>query len=615
MKFTELGLSPNILEGISRLGFETPTPVQSEVIPVILEDKRDVVALAQTGTGKTAAFGLPLLQMLTPKSPVPQALVLCPTRELCMQITRDLQSYATALPGVRVLAVYGGADIRPQLSALERGVQVVVATPGRMLDILRRERVDFSQIDRVVLDEADEMLNMGFVEDLESILSTVPDGARTLLFSATMPREVAQIAKKYMREPVEITVGNRNARAENVNHEYYVVHARDRYDALRRIVDVYPRMYGIVFCRTRLETQDIADYLGRDGYNAEALHGDLSQHQRDAVMKHFREGQTQILVATDVAARGLDVNDLSHVINYNLPDELHSYTHRTGRTGRAGKEGIAVAIVHMREHFEIKRLERLIGQPFTRRPVPTGDEIVRARLLAFADRLQEHDTISPSVEDHLAEMLDRLENLTKEDVIKRFVSVELEHMLDFYRNAPDLNVGQGPRGTSSRGRDLPRGQRDSRDNDGGQPRRPIGNHREQTSDKSEKMVGLIMNLGGLNGISPPVVMGLVNELDPRKRVPIGIIKIVRKQTYFEVPESEWEGVVNGFAEKSIELGGRVVAVGRAGAPIQSPTEPMRTRPKPLESKPSKKRKDKPRHKNKLKKQAKKVGKDVGKRRA
>ena len=375
MKFTDMGLSPEILEGISRLGFETPTPVQAAVIPAILNNGRDLVALAQTGTGKTAAFGLPMLQMLDTNIKTPQALILCPTRELCMQIARDLENFAACVRGVRVLAVYGGADIKPQLAAMVRGVDIVVATPGRMVDLLRRKRADFSKIKRVVLDEADEMLNMGFEEDLEAILSEVPDGAQTLLFSATMPRQVASIAKKYMKDPEEITVGTRNAGAENVSHEYLVVHAKDRYRALKRLADFYPDMYGIVFCRTRQETQDIADHLGKDGYKAESLHGDLTQQQRDRVMKKFRARELQMLVATDVAARGLDVNDLTHVINYSLPDDLGSYTHRSGRTGRAGKTGVSIALINMREHNKVKHIEKQLGRKFVQRAVPTGVDI------------------------------------------------------------------------------------------------------------------------------------------------------------------------------------------------------------------------------------------------
>ena len=555
MKFTELGLRPELLEAIARLGFETPTPVQAEVIPVLLKDDHDLVALAQTGTGKTAAFGLPILQLLELNSAVPQALILCPTRELCMQITRDLQSLASAMPAVRVLAVYGGADIQPQLGALQRGVHIVVATPGRMLDVLRRKRVDFSRVTRVVLDEADEMLNMGFEEDLEGILSTVPESAQTLLFSATMPAEVAKISRKYMKSPVEITLGTRNSGAENVSHEFYVVHAKDRYRALRRIVDVYPRMYGIVFCRTRVETQQVADHLGVDGYNAAPLHGDLSQLQRDSVMKKFRERHVQILVATDVAARGLDVNDLSHVINYNLPDELNAYTHRSGRTGRAGKEGIAVSIIHLREQFKIKRLEKAVGKKFRRRPVPTGNEIGRVRVMNLAARVRDYETDNGLIDNHMEELGTLLEELPKEEIIKRFVSIQLHRMLHFYREAPDLNVESG-QGNRDRG-----------------PARQDRHHRRKGRErheprKAKNMVGLVMNVGSLNGLTPPKLLTLVNIADRDSRTEIGRINIVNKQAYFEVPRDQSQNVINSFANSDIDLDGREVSVATVGSVYQ-----------------------------------------------
>ncbi|MFH1531533.1 MAG: DEAD/DEAH box helicase [Pseudomonadota bacterium] len=572
MKFSELGLRPELLEGIARLGFETPTPVQAEVIPVLLESDRDVAALAQTGTGKTAAYGLPILEKLELDEAVPQALILCPTRELCMQIARDLQGFSSCLHAVRVLAVYGGADIRPQLVALQRGVHVVIATPGRMLDVLRRKRVDFSKVTRVVLDEADEMLNMGFEEDLEGILSTVPDGAQTLLFSATMPREVAKISHKYMKNPVEITLGTRNAGAENTSHEVYVVQARDRYSALRRIVDMYPRMYGIVFCRTRVETQEIADHLSADGYNAEPLHGDLSQQQRDSVMNKFRKRHVQILVATDVAARGLDVNDLTHVINYTLPDELNSYTHRSGRTGRAGKEGISVSIIHLRERFKIKRLEGMIGKEFSQRSVPTGADISRARLMSLAERVCDTDTGADLVDDHLEGMCALLDGLTKEEIIKRFAAIELHRMLLFYRDAPDLNQYAAPRSQDQRPDRSSR--RDGREHPG---------PRKMTTD----LVELVMNAGHRHGLTPQKLMTLVNVADRERSVDIGRINIVRTQAYFEVPRNDAQGVIDAFARSKVDLDGRPISVGLAGAPPatrpppsggpkRSPSGPKRT---------------------------------------
>jgi len=552
MKFTELGLSPKLLDGIAKLGFETPTPVQGKVIPFLLENECDMVALAQTGTGKTAAFGLPILEWVEFKQAAPQALILCPTRELCMQIARDLQSFASELPTVKVLAVYGGTDIKPQLAALSRGVHIIVATPGRMRDLLRRKRADFSQIKRVVLDEADEMLNMGFEEDIEAILTTVPDAAQTLLFSATMPKEVAKIARNYMDDPQEITVGSRNAGAENVHHEVMVVHAKDRYRALRRIVDSSPRIYGIVFCRTRVETQQVADRLRKDGYNAEPLHGDLSQQQRDSVMKKFREHQLQVLVATDVAARGLDVNDLTHVINYNLPDDTHSYTHRSGRTGRAGKNGISISIIHMREHYKIKRIEKALGKKFTQRLVPTGEEIAHIRLMNLAERVLETNVGAGRIDTHLEALCERLKGLSKEELVKRFASIELHRMLLYYRDAPDLN--EEP---SSRQSDRSRTSKNLR---------PAGRE-DRASHAPRKgspgMVELVMNVGKLNGLTPKKLINLIHASDRESSVELGRINIVKMQAYFEASRTDSQGIIDRFAKSHVDLGGRQVSVALA----------------------------------------------------
>ena len=443
MQFIELGLGPDVLAGVAKLGFETPTPVQVEVIPFLLEKEQDLVALAQTGTGKTAAFGLPLLEMLDVDRAVPQALVLCPTRELCKQITRDIAMFAAGMSEVKILAVYGGVDISSQLLALDRGVHIVVATPGRMVDLLGREGADFSQIKHVVLDEADVMLNMGFEEDLNTILSSVPEKARVFLFSATMPGEVARIAKNYMQNAHEITVGSRNAGSEGVSHEYCAVHAKDRYRALRRIVDFHPEMYGIIFCRTRLETQQVADNLRRDGYSAEMLHGDLSQQARDGVMKKFRGKQIPLLVATDVAARGLDVNDLTHVINYNLPDDLSTYTHRSGRTGRAGKSGVSIAIIHLREHQILTRIERELGKKFTQRLVPTGPEIAESRLMSLAASVRDLKSGPGLIDQHVDQMAELLADVPKDELIKRFASLDLAKLLLYYRDSYDLNENVG----------------------------------------------------------------------------------------------------------------------------------------------------------------------------
>ncbi len=538
MKFTDMGLSPELLDGIARLKFEQPTPVQATVIPAILKDQRDLVALAQTGTGKTAAFGLPILQMLKREIKTPQALILCPTRELCMQIARDLEHFSASMHGVQILAVYGGADIRPQLTAMSRGVDVVVATPGRMHDMLRRRRANFARIQHVVLDEADEMLNMGFEEDLQAILSDVPDTAQKLLFSATMPKQVAAITRKYMKNPEEITVGTRNAGADNVRHEYAVVHARDRYPALKRLVDFYPEMYGIVFCRTRQETQDIADRLGRDGYKAESLHGDLTQAQRDRVMKKFRAREITMLVATDVAARGLDVDNLTHIINYSLPDELGSYTHRSGRTGRAGKNGVSIALINMREHYKVKHIEKTLGRPFIQRSVPSGIEICEAQLLALMKRLSEVSPEPGLIDDILPLLCKNLEGVSREDLLRRFASLELHRMLDYYGKEPDLNAEP----LSPPGKRAGRGQRAS------------------DSDMAE----LVINLGKRNGLSPKKLMGLVNAVDRSSNIAVGRINITQMQTYFNVPSAAAQGLIDGFAQKPTEFDGRDVRVARAG---------------------------------------------------
>jgi ATP-dependent RNA helicase DeaD len=556
MTFTELDLSSELLEAISRLGFVSPTPVQAAVVPEILNGHRDLVALAQTGTGKTAAFGLPLLQLLEPSRKVPQALVLCPTRELCMQITRDLQSFAVNLRAVRVLAVYGGADIKPQLTALARGVDIVVATPGRMVDLLRRKRADFSRVRTVVLDEADEMLNMGFEEDLEAILSQVPKEAQKLLFSATMPGQVAAIARKYMTDPKEVTVGTRNAGAENVRHEYAVVHAKDRYNALKRLADFYPGMYGIVFCRTRVETQDVADRLTRDGYNAEPLHGDLTQQQRDRVMKKFRGRGLHMLVATDVAARGLDVNDLTHVINYNLPDELGSYTHRSGRTGRAGKSGVSISLIHMREHFKIKHIEKQIGCRFVQRSVPTGADICEIRLVELMKRLSRTAPVQGLIDDLLPTLSRQLEGVSREELLRRFASLELQRLLEYYSKERDLNV-EPVAPPSAR---PPRGKKAAH---------PGG------------MTELVLNVGKLNGLSPKKLINMINGADGNRAIDLGRINVVKMRAFVEVPRADAQGVIDRIAKGNVELGGRKVtaALATGGKPARRPGKPSHPRKK------------------------------------
>lgn len=451
MTFQELGLEPMLLKAVTEMGFENPTPIQEQTIPQLQGKSTDMVALAQTGTGKTAAFGLPLLTKLNLNDRNTQALVLAPTRELCVQISKDLINYSKFLNGLRVTAVYGGAPIMGQIRDLKSGSQVVVATPGRLIDLIERKAVDLSHVDVVVLDEADEMLNMGFKDDLDEILSNTPPTKNTWLFSATMPKEVERIASKYMESPLEISVGKKNSGNENIQHIYYTVNQRDRYAALKRIADFYPDIFGIVFCRTKAETQEVADNLIKDGYNADALHGDLSQAQRDLVMKRFRSRTLQLLVATDVAARGIDVNNVTHVINYNLPEEAENYTHRSGRTGRAGKTGIAIAIVTPREAGKIRDIERIIQNTFTKANVPDGVAVCEKQLFHLVNKLHTVEVKDEEIENYLPKIYDELKDLSKEELIKRFISEEFNRFYAYYQNSQDLNISEsGNNGKTTR---------------------------------------------------------------------------------------------------------------------------------------------------------------------
>jgi ATP-dependent RNA helicase DeaD len=451
MTFQELGLEPMLLKAVTEMGFENPTPIQEQTIPQLKDKSTDMVALAQTGTGKTAAFGLPLLMKLDLNSRFTQSLILAPTRELCVQISKDLINYSKFLNGLRVTAVYGGAPIMAQIRDIKSGSQVIVATPGRLIDLIERKAIDLSHVDVVVLDEADEMLNMGFKDDLDQILSNTPPTKNTWLFSATMPREVERIASKYMENPLSISVGKKNQGAENISHIYYTVNQRDRYAALKRIADFYPDIFGIVFCRTKAETQEVADNLIKDGYNADALHGDLSQAQRDLVMKRFRSRTLQMLVATDVAARGIDVNNVTHVINYNLPEEAENYTHRSGRTGRAGKTGIAIAIVTPREVNKIRDIERIIQNTFTKADVPDGVAVCEKQLFHLVHKLHNVEVKDEEIETYLPKIYDELKDLSKEELIKRFISEEFNRFYAYYQNSQDLNIGNyGNNGKTTR---------------------------------------------------------------------------------------------------------------------------------------------------------------------
>ncbi len=438
--FKDADFQKEIFRAITDMGFEVPTPIQKKTIPHLLSSDEDLIALAQTGTGKTAAFGLPIIEMIETGDNYPQALILCPTRELCIQIAKDFDSFTKYLPDISVTAIYGGASIEPQIKALKRGTHVVVGTPGRVNDVLRRKALHIENIRWLVLDEADEMLNMGFKEELDSILEMAPKERQTLLFSATMPSDIQMIAKNYMKDPVELTAGKKNVGAENVKHYYYVVQAKNRYLALKRIADINPNIYGIVFCRTRQETKDIANSLIEDGYNADALHGDLSQAQREQVMHRFRQKHIQLLVATDVAARGIDVSDISHIINYNLPDENEIYLHRSGRTGRAGKNGISISVVHTREISRVKQIEKILDKKMEQLQVPNGKEICEKQLFNVIDKIETIQVDEASIAPFLPSIMSKLAWLDREELIKHVVSVEFSRFLEYYKNAPDLNA-------------------------------------------------------------------------------------------------------------------------------------------------------------------------------
>ncbi len=540
MTFKELNLKDGILSAIEDLGYEQPMPVQEQVIPFMLTQSADLVALAQTGTGKTAAFGLPILNMIDVDRHQVQALVLAPTRELCIQISNDLKGYSKNLDGLRIVPVYGGEDIRVQLRQLDQAPQIIVATPGRLIDLIERGKIKLQNINFLVLDEADEMLNMGFKEDIEKILEQTPDTRRTTLFSATMPAEIQRIARQYMHDYKEITVGSRNAGTENVEHIYYVSQARQRYLVLKRIVDLNPDIYGIVFCRTRQETKEVADKLMQDGYNADALHGDLSQSQRDTVMLKFRVRNIQLLVATDVAARGLDVSDLTHVINYNLPDDVEIYTHRSGRTGRANKTGVSVSIIHSKEKFKIKDIERMLKRKFEQQQIPNGLEVCKKQLFYMIDRMQNVEVNEEQIAPYMGQIMKQMEDLPKEEMIKRFVSLEFNRFLDYYKNASDLNIAEhSSRDRDGRGDREGRGEREGRSdrngNEGGNRRR-----------KSGERVRLKINLGAKEGMNPKRILGIINDVTEDKSINIGDIEITNKFTFFDVFEDQKDKVLNSF---------------------------------------------------------------------
>lgn len=520
MTFQELGLRQELLDAVAELGFVNPMPVQEQVIPYMLTHENDLVALAQTGTGKTAAFGLPILNMVNVEQRKIQSLVLAPTRELCIQIANDIKNFASKMRGVKVVPVYGGESIVVQYRQLDVQPQVLVATPGRLIDLINRGKVDLSEVRFLVLDEADEMLNMGFQEDIETILKDVPETRRTLLFSATMPNEIAKISRQYMHDAVEISIGTRNAGSDNVEHIYYMVRADHRYLALKRIVDMNPDIYGIVFCRTRQETKDVAEKLMKDGYNADALHGDLSQAQRDTVMNKFRIKNLQVLVATDVAARGLDVSDLTHVINYNLPDDVEVYTHRSGRTGRAGKKGVSCVIVHTREGRRLREIERIIKKEFKRMPVPNGMDVCKRQLFHLIDRMERVEVSNDEINVFMPQISAKLSYLSKEEIISRFVSLEFNRFAEYYKDAEDINV------------DVKEGKK--------------GKDRDGNRSKRGQKVRFKMLYGTKQNATPRSVLGVINDVTQDKSIIIGDIEITNKFTFFDVYADQADQVRQAF---------------------------------------------------------------------
>ena len=538
-QFTDFGLNPALLRAIKELGFENPMPIQEQTIPVLLEQDVDFVGLAQTGTGKTAAFGLPLLNKIDAEQRCIQALLLCPTRELCMQITRDLRNYARYIPEILIVPVYGGASIELQFKDLAKKPQIIVATPGRLRDMIRRNRVDFTNVKTMILDEADEMLNMGFKEEVDDILEYMPkEGRHTMLFSATMPKEVEAILNKYMTDPVKVAVGERNSGTANVDHIYYMMAAKDRYSVLKRIIDYTPSIYGIIFCRTKLETQEIADNLIQDGYNAAALHGDLSQGMRDNVMDHFRKRSLQLLVATDVAARGIDVKELTHIINYNLPDDIETYVHRSGRTGRADKRGICLSLINLREKSKIKKIEKIVGRPFEKAMIPTGKEVCEKQLFNHIDRIEHVDINREEIDDYLPVVFRKLDWMSREELITRMVALNFNRFLDYYKDAVDLNVTEREEKKDRKERQIER------------------EHRDET------MKRLYFGMGKNDHILPQKIIGKINDVTRSKNIPIGRIDLYPDFSYVDVEESFVPLILECFADPHSNPRGIVVEIAK-----------------------------------------------------
>ncbi|REH47415.1 ATP-dependent RNA helicase DeaD [Tenacibaculum gallaicum] len=527
--FLDLGLQEPINKALTDLGYEKPTVIQEKAIPQIISSTDDLKAFAQTGTGKTAAFSLPIIELADQTSTHTQAIILSPTRELAVQIGKNIEDFSKYLPNLKVATVYGGTNIEEQIRKLKKGVQIVVGTPGRTVDLIKRRALKLGNVKWLVLDEADEMLNMGFKDELDQVLEATPNTKQTLLFSATFPREVENIAKNYMTNPIEVTSGQKNQGSDNVSHEYYLVTERTRYPALKRVADLNPNIYGIVFCRTRRETQEVANNLIRDGYNADALHGDLSQAQRDSVMEKFRKKTIQILVATDVAARGLDVNNLTHVINHKLPDQIENYNHRSGRTGRAGNKGISIALVSKKEQGRLRPIERIIKKQFVHTPVPSGKEICQNQLFHLIDKVHNTEVNTDQIEGFLPGIYEKLEDLTREELIQKFVSLEFNTFLSYYENAPDLNNLSSK--DSSRGR-----------------------------SSSENMTRFFINLGRKDRLNPAKLIGLINDQNIGDKIEIGAIDILDTFSFFEIDKNFEKETLDAFASNDADFNGRSVNI-------------------------------------------------------
>lgn len=524
--FEALGIEERLLKAITASGFTIPTSIQEQAIPVLLSGTKDFIGLAQTGTGKTAAFGLPLLQLINEKELYPQALIVCPTRELCMQIVTEIEKFKKFMKGIQVVAVYGGTSIGMQIRDIRKGVQVVVATPGRLIDLIERKAIDLSRIEYVILDEADEMLNMGFQDDIEFILQNTPKKESTWLFSATMPPEIRKVSRKYMREPVEVTVGKVNTANKNIDHQYYITNSHHRYETLKRLIDFNPGIYGIIFTRTKMDAQNITEKLTREGYDIDALHGDLSQAQRDSVMKAFREKTLQLLIATDVAARGIDVKEITHVINYELPDDMEVYTHRSGRTGRAGKTGICMSIVHSREVGKIRQIERIVQSPFHKLEIPSGKDVCRKQFYAFMDKLIETDISNEAYETYMPMLNEKFADISKEDILKRMAALEFDRFLKYYENAEDLNLRE-------RGREF-----DKFRKDGGRERREVPSSRRDTAGREFRggsgYTKLFVNLGTKDGFYKASFLQFILDMSDLRKDVLGRIDMRELNSWVEV---------------------------------------------------------------------------------